>query len=205
VTRRGGCATLVLLDDPSYGRAEIVADLRGAGIESHTAAIFVQPDDPPELKERAVLLGLALAEGGAGIAQELRAAAAITDYQSYTDRLANAIPPRSRVLALHQFWFGLYSRHYVYRSLALPAYLSDPDLYPVESLTMEQAIDRVSPEYILVDDNIAPDLRLDLPAESVADEPWRSFRRYLEHHCARPVARIDDRDYGELTILQVCP
>jgi F-type H+-transporting ATPase subunit beta len=62
VTRRGGCATLVLLDDPSYGRAEIVADLRSAGIESHAVAIFVQPDDPPELKERAVLLGLALAE-----------------------------------------------------------------------------------------------------------------------------------------------
>jgi F-type H+-transporting ATPase subunit beta len=62
VTRRAGCGIMVLVDDPSYGRAEIVADLRGGGIEQHTTVIFAQPDDSTAAKERAVALGLALAE-----------------------------------------------------------------------------------------------------------------------------------------------
>lgn len=149
------------------------------------------------------LLCLTLAEGAAGIANGLRAASGVSDYQAYTARVAQVIPPGARVLALHQFWFGLYPRRYVYRSLVLPTYLASPRFYPNEPLTMEQALERLAPEYILVDGYVAPDLRLDRPAESLREEIWRSFRRYLDRHGARPVARIDDRDYGVLIILRL--
>jgi 4-amino-4-deoxy-L-arabinose transferase-like glycosyltransferase len=152
-----------------------------------------------------VLLALLLAEGAAGVAHSLRRAAATSDYGAYTQRVAAVIPPGSRVLALHQFWFGVYSHGYQYRSAALPTYFASADFYPIGPVPADRALERIAPEYVLIDRFLAPELRLEEPPDTVLDEPWRGFRRFLEQHCAQPVARIDDRDYGALTILRVCP
>jgi hypothetical protein len=151
-----------------------------------------------------LLLALVLAEGAAGITHSLRRAAATSDYRAYAERVAAVIPPGARVLALHQFWFGVYPQQYQYRSIALVSYLSDKDFYPIGPLPVEQAIERIAPQYVLVDRFVAPELRLDEPAADVADEPWRSLRRFLLARCARVVAQIDDHDYGDLTIYGDC-
>jgi 4-amino-4-deoxy-L-arabinose transferase-like glycosyltransferase len=151
------------------------------------------------------LLALLLAEGAAGIAHGLRRGAATSDYQAYTRRVAAAIPPGSRVLALHQFWFGVYQQGYQYRSAALPSYFADPNFYPIGPELADLALERIAPEYVLVDRYLAPELRLEDAPGTALDEPWRSFRRYLERRCAQAVARIDDPDYGALTIIRVCP
>jgi 4-amino-4-deoxy-L-arabinose transferase-like glycosyltransferase len=151
------------------------------------------------------LLALGLLEGLVGVRRSLISAATISPYTSYTERVAAAIPPGARVLALHQFWFGLYPRGYVYRSVALAYYYSDPLYYPPAPLPIEEALARIAPEYILVDRSMARELRMDLPAEALEDQRDQHFRRYLAGHCAHPVAQIDDPDYGDLTIYRLCP
>jgi 4-amino-4-deoxy-L-arabinose transferase-like glycosyltransferase len=147
---------------------------------------------------------LALAEGIAGVYWGLHSAAAASPYAAYTDRVAAALPPGARLLALHQFWFGLYSRN-VYRSAALAFYFSDPRFYQPRPLPMDQALERIGPEYILVDRFMAPELHMELPPEAIDDDQRRRFRLYMARHCAQPVAQIADASYGDLTIYRLCP
>jgi F-type H+/Na+-transporting ATPase subunit beta len=62
VARRGGCAVLAIPDSPTYGMAELVADLRGSGMDIHTTLVVGQPDDPRTACDRAGLAALTLAE-----------------------------------------------------------------------------------------------------------------------------------------------
>jgi hypothetical protein len=151
------------------------------------------------------LLALALLEGLVGVRHGLASAATVSPYAGYVERVAAAVPPGARVLALHQFWFGLYPRGYIYRSVALAYYYSDPLLYPPAALPIEEALARIAPEYLLVDRAMALELRMDLPAEALDDQRNQGFRRYLANHCAHPVAQIADPDYGDLTIYRLCP
>jgi F-type H+-transporting ATPase subunit beta len=61
-TRRGGCAVMALLDHPTYGMAELVADMRGAAVDRHAALLVGQPDDPQTTRDRLGLAALTLAE-----------------------------------------------------------------------------------------------------------------------------------------------
>jgi hypothetical protein len=151
------------------------------------------------------LLLLALLEGLSGVQRSLISAAAVSPYAAYSERVADAIPAGARLLALHQFWFGLYPRGYVYRSVALVYYYTDPHYYPPTPLPMDQALERIAPEYMFVDRSMATELRMDLPVEALEDERDQQFRRYLARHCAYPVAKIADHDYGDLTIYRLCP
>lgn len=147
-------------------------------------------------------LALALAEGVGGVAQSLRSAAAASDYEVYSARVAAALRPGARVLALHPLWFGLYPRGYSYRSVVLVTYLAQASFYPAGAQPASQVLARIAPEYVLVDRALAAELRLDRPAAALEDALWRSFREYLDRRCATPPLRIDDRDYGELVILR---
>src|SRR5258706_1218273 len=93
------------------------------------------------------LLVLALLEGVAGVWRSLGSAAATTSYTEYTARVAAVMPPGARVLALHQFWFGVYARDYIYRSMALAFYLSDSRFYQPASMPMDQTLKQIEPEY----------------------------------------------------------
>src|SRR5262249_30461516 len=61
-TRRSGCAVMAFLDHPTYGMAELVADIRGGGVERHAALLVGQTDDPPAVRDRIGLAALTLAE-----------------------------------------------------------------------------------------------------------------------------------------------
>jgi hypothetical protein len=152
-----------------------------------------------------VLLALALLEGARGVRQGLQQAAAASDYQAFADRVAAAIPQGSRVLALHQFWFGVYAQRYVYRSIVLTYYLSDPQTAPSIALPIDQVLDHIDPQYILIDRYIAPGLHLDRPAEALTDPQQRLFRLYMERHRAAPIAKFTDPSYGEVMIYRLLP
>jgi hypothetical protein len=70
---------------------------------------------------------------------------------------------------------------------------------------MDQALDRIAPEYVLVDRSMAPELHMNLPVEALGNQRNQQFRRYLARHCAHSVAQIADPDYGDLTIYRLCP
>jgi 4-amino-4-deoxy-L-arabinose transferase-like glycosyltransferase len=142
---------------------------------------------------------MAATESGLGIYQSLAHAARVTPYAAYTARIAAVIPANSRVLALHPYWFGLYSQQYQYRSIVLSYYLSDPATYQ-PTLSMEEALAQIAPEYVLIDDVMARELQLDQPIEALSDTRMRGFRRYLQLHNARAIAYIDDATYGALTV-----
>jgi F-type H+-transporting ATPase subunit beta len=61
-TRRGGCAVMAFLDHPTYGMAELVADMRSSGMERHAALLVGQPDDSQPVRDRIGLAALTLAE-----------------------------------------------------------------------------------------------------------------------------------------------
>jgi F-type H+/Na+-transporting ATPase subunit beta len=61
-TRMGGCAVMAFLDHPTYGMAELMADLRSSGVERHAALLVGQPDDTQALRDRLGLAALTLAE-----------------------------------------------------------------------------------------------------------------------------------------------
>jgi F-type H+-transporting ATPase subunit beta len=61
-TRRGGCAAIACLDDQAYSMKDMFADLRGGGVDAHTAVLVGQPGDSPAAKGRLGLMGLTLAE-----------------------------------------------------------------------------------------------------------------------------------------------
>ena len=151
------------------------------------------------------LLALVLLEGLIGVRRSLISAATISPYGDYTGRIAAVIPPGARVLALHQFWFGVYHQGYVYRSMSLVFYYSDPRFYTPAALPMVQSLARIAPEYVLVDRFMAPELRMDVPVAAIGDQQRQGFRRYLAQHCANAVAQIEDPDYGDLTIYRLCP
>lgn len=150
----------------------------------------------------AVALALALAEGAAGVAQSLRSAARASDYDAYSARVAAALRPGALVLALHPLWFGLYPRGYAYRSVVLATYLAQPEFFPAGAQPASAVLAQIAPDYVLVDRALAPELRLDRPADTLAEPLWRSFREYLDQRCAGPGEHIEDRDYGDLVILR---
>ena len=62
-TRQGGCAVMAFLDHPTYGMDELVADLRGSGVDGQAAlAGCGQQDDPQAARDRVGLAALTLAE-----------------------------------------------------------------------------------------------------------------------------------------------
>jgi F-type H+-transporting ATPase subunit beta len=61
-TRHGGCAVMAFLDRPTYGKDEMVAELRGSGITEQAALVVGQQDDPQAARDRLGLAALTLAE-----------------------------------------------------------------------------------------------------------------------------------------------
>ena len=61
-TRDGGRAVIAFLDHPTYGMAELVADLRGSGVDNQAALVVGQQDDPQAARDHAGLAALTLAE-----------------------------------------------------------------------------------------------------------------------------------------------
>jgi hypothetical protein len=87
----------------------------------------------------------------------------------------------------------------------LPFYLANRAYYPLAPLTMEQALERIAPEYMVLDWHLTPLLQLEQPINSLEDEQMRLFRRYMERHDARQVALLSDPGYGWAMVYQLTP
>jgi F-type H+-transporting ATPase subunit beta len=61
-TRHGGRAVMAFLDHPTYGMAELLADIRSSGMERHAALLVGQPDDSQPVRAQIGLAALTLAE-----------------------------------------------------------------------------------------------------------------------------------------------
>jgi F-type H+/Na+-transporting ATPase subunit beta len=61
-SRRGGCAVMVDLGDHTFSTNDLIAELRGGGVDRHTVLIAGQQGDPPEMQRQLALMGLTLAE-----------------------------------------------------------------------------------------------------------------------------------------------
>jgi 4-amino-4-deoxy-L-arabinose transferase-like glycosyltransferase len=143
------------------------------------------------------LLALILSEGAIQVARARSRAKEVTPYDWYESEVAGCIPPGSLVLGLQRYWLGL--RQYRYRSWLLPIDLADPR-YSVESISLDDALDRLGPDVILVDRNID-----ELMTEAAhADNPNHSlqvgFEAFKRRRHAMLTCVIRDHTYGTMQV-----
>jgi hypothetical protein len=142
---------------------------------------------------RGALIGVLLAvtaEGATRIAALEAAAAATTPYPEFIARVRAHVPPGSRVLGFHDYWFGLHDR--VFRTWTVPLLLADPRFGP-PGLTLEAALEAAAPDVVLID----PKMRGVLAGAPAHD---RAVRRWMEGREFRLVAVVDDRTYGAMAV-----
>jgi 4-amino-4-deoxy-L-arabinose transferase-like glycosyltransferase len=139
----------------------------------------------------AVLTLGVVAEGGRSMLHFAAQASTTTPYMTFIQQVRDGIPSGSRVLGLHNYWFGFEDTQY--RALIVALDWMDPQ---TENLTFQQALDQVDPDYLLLDARMraffdqSPDTRLDL-------EGW------LQDRQARLVREVDDPTYGKMQVYAV--
>lgn len=149
----------------------------------------------------ALLLAAALAEGGAHITAA-RAAPA-TSYEALGARVAAHIPAGARVLGLHTYWLAL--RQFPFRSWAVPVLLANGRYNHEETLSFDQALERVGPDVVLVD------REMNAFFEALADpahpqHAWLAqYHAFMRRHGARLVATVEDATYGRIEIYSLLP
>lgn len=144
-----------------------------------------------------LLLLLISLEGLGGVAQRRSAAAVVTPYDAYTARIAQYIPPGSRVLGLQHYWLGL--SQFPYRTWLLPLFMADSQLYD-EDLTLEQALERVDPDIVLVDRHIGQMFNRMASPDDPDHERYLQYSRFMERYSATLVGEVDNDDYGRMEI-----
>jgi 4-amino-4-deoxy-L-arabinose transferase-like glycosyltransferase len=145
------------------------------------------------------LLAAALIEGGVAVAHNLQRAGATSSYTRLMDPIARVVPTGSRILIYHSYWFGL--AHDQTRSILLPFYLSSP-YYRPGAPTMQETLQRLSLDYLLADSHVEPEV-VAPPSpgmEQFVETQQQEFMRYMRQHCADVVTRVDDPDYGKITL-----
>jgi len=157
---------------------------------------------------RGVLAAFVLAvlfEAVSGVKQNLATARSASSYDAFVRAVARNLPPGSRVLAVHIYWFGL--ARYPLRSLDLPFRLSNPDYYPPRPLSMDDALSTIAPDYLLADPLIERHVFHPLrPAEdAVLEGQKRDFTQAVQTHCPEVLATVggpEAADYGPMRILR---
>ncbi len=148
---------------------------------------------------RVALAGLflaATAEGATRIAALEAAAATTTPYADFIARVRAHIPPGSRVLGLHNYWFGLHDLDY--RAWLVPLLQADPT-YWSPSLSMDEALDQIAPEVILIDSRLQAyfDSAVATDPKPHAIRAWMNDRGYVR------AAVVTDRTYGPMEIYRL--
>jgi 4-amino-4-deoxy-L-arabinose transferase-like glycosyltransferase len=143
-----------------------------------------------------VLLAAAVLEGGLGVASSLVMARSTSSYPRLMTAIAQSIPSGSRILMTHHYWYGL--AQYDTRSVLLPIYLSSPRYYQPRPLSIEDALQRLAPDYVIADWLVEPEIRV--PPGPNAEAQKQGFAKYMHQRCANVVARIDDVDYGTIRL-----
>lgn len=132
-----------------------------------------------------------VAEGASRMVNFAAQASTTTPYMTFIEQVRDGIPSGSRVLGLHNYWFGFEDTEY--RALIVALDWMDPQ---TENLTFQQALDQVAPDYLLLDSRMraffdqSPDSRLDL-------DGWLQARH------GRLVREVDDSTYGKMQVYAV--
>jgi hypothetical protein len=150
-----------------------------------------------------ILLVVAVIEGGVGVRQMLRNARAASPYHRFTNAVAQVLPAGARVMMVHLYWIGL--AQYDVRSLDLAFRFTNPNDYKPQPLSMEQALQRIAPQYLLVDPLIQKYVfALAQPGDSaLLLEQKRAITQALHQHCAALVATIDGHEYADYGPMKV--
>ena len=142
-----------------------------------------------------VAFALALVEGPAQLVSRERQAAVTTPYRTFIAQVRAEIPDGSRVLGLHQFWFGL--DDLAFRSWFVPVVQTDP-AYHDPPLTAQQAMDAVNPDIILVDTQMRDYLTGPSYSDDAVDP--QAFTSWMQENGFVLAASVDDRTYGLMEI-----
>jgi hypothetical protein len=146
------------------------------------------------------LLGVALVvEGALGVTKSLRAAAAITPYQAVSGAFAAHVPAEARLLIAEPMWLGLAGNEA--RSILLAFLLAD-DRYYEDPPSIETILGQLDPAYVLAQDYLLDEyLQPGAPFQNpVSLAQWTALRDFLRGHCPETVFRLDDPDYGRLSL-----
>ena len=142
----------------------------------------------------AILLALAAEGIGRHVALD-DAAAQTTPYENFISRVRAEIPRGSRVLGLHNYWFGLES--FDYRSFFVPLQMSGSGGED-DPITFLKALDRVGPDVVLVDGRMRKYFAED-------DHRREQFQQWLRMRHGQIRQRINDPTYGEMEVWRVRP
>lgn len=112
-----------------------------------------------------------------------------TPYPTFIARVHQAVPAGARVVGLHNYWFGFEDTDY--RSFVVPLAWLDPG-----GLPLDQGLDRLAPDFVLLDDRMESFLRDD-PVARAGLDAW------LAAHAARLVDQVQDPTYGGVQIFTV--
>ena len=104
-------------------------------------------------------------------------------------RSHQAVPAGARVVGLLNYWFGFEDTDY--RSFVVPLAWLDPG-----GLPLDQGLDRLVPDFVLLDDRMESFLRDD-PVARAGLDAW------LAAHAARLVDQVQDPTYGGVQIFTV--
>ncbi len=146
------------------------------------------------------VLALLLLEGGWRVAHRRSVALRTTPYDQFTSRIAEHIPPGSRVLGLQFYWTGLY--RYEYRTWLLPVQLSD-SLYYHAPLPLDQALERVDPDIVLLDRYMTRYFDEMADPRNPRHGEYLRFQAFMDRHRATLVGVVADTTYGTMHIYQV--
>ncbi len=137
----------------------------------------------------AAAAAIALVDGGARVARLAELSRTTTPASALQAKLHAPIPPGSRVLGLHAYWFGFEDTDY--RSWVVPWLQAFPEYG--EARPLESALDGVAPGFVILD----PRMRA-----AFADFPERGGRvhAWLRDRGFEVVATIDDPTYGRFEV-----
>lgn len=145
---------------------------------------------------RVVLLLALLGVGAEGV-NRLRlipeAAANTTPYQEFIDQVHGPIPPGTRTMGLHTYWFGLDDLEY--RTWFVPLAQTN-ERYWQPPLTLDETLDRIAPEVILIDPQMRQHFASN-PDDDATVLAWMARHGFVE------TSSVDDPTYGRIEIFGV--
>jgi hypothetical protein len=151
---------------------------------------------PRRVVVRVALTCAALAvavDGGTRYLALERAAAATTPYSGFIARVRAAIPPGSRILGQHTFWFGLES--FDFRSIDVPLLLSDAR-FTSPPRPAQETLDTIVPDVVLLDDR----LRAYLSGAPTTDPFPPALRAWMARRAFTLAATVHDPTYGTMEV-----
>lgn len=140
-----------------------------------------------------LLLGILLLDGTLRYYHFYRQANTLPPYAAFTTNLRATIPPDSRVIGLHSYWFSFTDTEY--RTWYTFLNLAGSDYTPFVR-TLPDSLNQFNPDYIMID----PNIRDYFTAPGTGHQRGEELGAWLTAHRYTLVDRIKDSTYGEFEI-----